>query len=310
MDQPKFERMLNLLMCLMNNHYDTVETLADRFETSVRTIYRYIDTFRAAGFVIKRRDSDALIYYVDRESPYYQDFNQLLHFTDEESYLINAAINSLEETNLMKQTLKRKLYSVYHYKMIADVVINPRNKENVYNLIDAIENRLAVRLEGYNSAHSNAISDRFVEPFSFTENYVQLWAYEPESDMVKLFKVSRMKKVTLLSEKWQNETKHIKGEADIFRFFSDKSSHIKLQLTVRAANLLMEEYPLSNQYLTKTGKNTWILETDVYGFEALGRFVLGLHKEIVILENDDFKKFVQREVALLNESYQMVETVK
>ena len=52
MDQPKLERLLRLMMLLSANKCYTVEELAERIETSSRSIYRYIDTFRSAGFTI------------------------------------------------------------------------------------------------------------------------------------------------------------------------------------------------------------------------------------------------------------------
>jgi len=55
MDQPKLERLLRLMKLLTSNVTYSVAEIAERMNTSKRTIYRYIDTFRAAGFVIKKR---------------------------------------------------------------------------------------------------------------------------------------------------------------------------------------------------------------------------------------------------------------
>ena len=52
MDQPKLERLLHLMMLLTANTRYTVDELAERMETSPRSIYRYLDTFKAAGFAI------------------------------------------------------------------------------------------------------------------------------------------------------------------------------------------------------------------------------------------------------------------
>lgn len=55
MDQPKLERLLRLMKLLTANTTYNVDQLAERLQMSRRTIYRYIDTFREAGFVIKKR---------------------------------------------------------------------------------------------------------------------------------------------------------------------------------------------------------------------------------------------------------------
>lgn len=54
MDQPKLERLLRLMKLLTANTTYNVDQLAERLQMSRRTIYRYIDTFREAGFVIKK----------------------------------------------------------------------------------------------------------------------------------------------------------------------------------------------------------------------------------------------------------------
>jgi predicted DNA-binding transcriptional regulator YafY len=47
MEQPKIERMLRLLKLLTANNRYTISDLANRLQTSDRTIYRYIDSFRS-----------------------------------------------------------------------------------------------------------------------------------------------------------------------------------------------------------------------------------------------------------------------
>ena len=54
MDQPKIERMLRLMMMLTANTKYTVEELAQKLDTSPRTIFRYIDTFKEAGFMVMK----------------------------------------------------------------------------------------------------------------------------------------------------------------------------------------------------------------------------------------------------------------
>ena len=54
MDQAKIERVLQIMICLTNNHYMTVEDLSKRLGTSTRTIYRYIETLKSVGFFVKK----------------------------------------------------------------------------------------------------------------------------------------------------------------------------------------------------------------------------------------------------------------
>ena len=88
-------------------------------DMSSRTIYRYIDTFREAGFVVKK--SNGFI-RLDKQSKYFKDISELVHFTDEEAHILKSAIESIDENNIIKQNLKAKLYSVYDYKILAECV--------------------------------------------------------------------------------------------------------------------------------------------------------------------------------------------
>ena len=293
MDQPKIERLLRLMKMLTGNVHYPVSDLSEKLDMSVRTIYRYIDTFREAGFIIKKRGD---VFRLDKSSPYFKDISQLVHFTEEEAYILKSAIESIDENNLLKQNLKKKLYTVYDYKILAETVVHSKDAKNVNRLIEAIENQQQVRLCNYSSAHSKTIRDRVVEPFAFTTNYIQLWAYDVEEKKNKLFNIKRIESTVLLPQPCQYLAEHKRGYMDIFRVSSFEQIPVKLKLNLRAANLLTEEYPLSEKYLTKINDDEWILETQVCSLEGVGRFITGLLQDIEILETEELKSFIQKKL--------------
>lgn len=297
MDQPKIERLLRLMMMLTANKY-TIEQLSIKLEMSPRTIYRYIDTFRNAGFLIKK-NSDGR-FRLDRESKYFKDISELVHFTEEEAYILKNAIESIDENNILKQNLKSKLYSVYNYKIIADCVVKGSNAKNVNSLVDAIELRQQVILKDYTSANSKTTTDRLVEPIGFTTNYIQLWAYEISSRETKTFKVSRIGGVEILEKEWEYESQHKKGYIDIFRMHGFNKFNVKLKLGVKAASLLKEEFPLAEKHLVEHTENNdsryYILDLDVCSYEGVGRFVLGLLDDIEVIGSEEFKIFLKQRI--------------
>ncbi|MDR1974145.1 MAG: WYL domain-containing protein [Bacteroidales bacterium] len=299
MDQPKIERLLRLMKMLTGNRTYSIEEISQRLEMSIRTIYRYIDTFRNAGFVVKKQNDTVRL---DKSSPYFKDISQLIHFSEEEAYILKSAIESIDENNLLKQNLKKKLYTIYDYKILAQTVVHEKNSQNVNQLIEAIENRQQVVLCNYSSANSKIIRDRHVEVFSFTTNYVQVWGYDIEKRKNKLFKTDRIEFVQLLPDKWQYESEHTSGYIDIFRISSFERYPIKLKLGLRSALLLVEEYPLSEQYLTKISDNEWILKTEVCSYEGVGRFVMGLLNDIEIVESKELADFVQNKIKMYSVS--------
>lgn len=293
MDQPKIERLLRLMKLLTANTTYTVDELAERLDMSRRTIYRYIDTFREAGFVIKKT-GDCI--RLDKASPHFKEISQLVHFTEEEAVILKRAIESVDDTNVLKQNLKRKLYSVYDNKTLANTVVKGPLAGVVHTLIEAMEQGRQVVLKGYRSAHGSRVSDRRVEPFSFTTNYVQVWCYEPESDSCKSFKTARIGSVELLDTPWQHAAKHREGFTDLFRMNGEKRLPVKLELGLRAYNLLLEEYPLAERDLKALGGDHWLLDTQVADYAGVGRFVVGLLDDIRILDTPELTAYLKRYV--------------
>ena len=287
MDQPKLERLLRLMKMLTANTTYTVDDLAERLGMSRRTVYRYIDTFREAGFVIKK-SGDCI--RLDKESPHFKEISQLVHFTEEEALILKRAIESV---NVLKQNLKRKLCSVYDNRTLADTVVKGRAAGNVHALIEAMEEKRQVLLKGYRSSHGGKVSDRRVEPFAFTTNYVQIWCYEPASGTCKSFKTARIGEVESLAESWEHEADHRTGFTDIFRMNGEKRLPVRLELGIRACNLLVEEYPLAERDLAPCGPGRWLLRTEVADYAGVGRFVIGLLDDIRIVDTPELENYLR-----------------
>lgn len=290
MDQPKIERLLRLMKLLTGNTTYTVDQLAERLSMSRRTVYRYIDTFREAGFVIKK-SADRI--RLDKESPHFKEISQLVHFTEEEAVVLRRAIESIDDTNLLKQNLKKKLCSVYDNRSLADTVVKGRHAANVHALLEAIESQRQVMLEGYLSAHGAAPRSRRVEPFGFMTNYVQVWCYDTEDDRCKLFKTSRIGSVLPTDEPWRHAARHKAGFIDIFRMHGDERRPVRLELGTLSYNLLTEEYPLAERDLRKIGEGRWLLETQVAGYAGVGRFVVGLLDDIRIVDSPELARYIR-----------------
>lgn len=296
-DQPKFERMLRMALMLSSGRKMTLVALAERFEISVRSASRYIATFRRAGLVV---DCDHGVYMIRKFEKPFHELQELLHFSEEEAYVLLRAIQSIDNTNILKANLVKKLYSLYNHDSVADTVVNPEQAGIVHSLITAIRSRRQVILCQYRSSHGNIVRDRLVEPFDFSANYISFWAFEPESRSCKLFSTARVEQVTLLDKPDRFTEFHRKDPIDVFRISSDKAYPVKLRLSMRARNLLTEEYPLAEPFLTSAGDNFWHFTTDVRGFEGVGRFVLGLGGEVHVIESEEFKAYLRAQVKNFN----------
>lgn len=106
-DQVKFRRMLEILMLLSGNFGYTIDEIAEKFNTTPRTIYRYIDTFKDVGFKVIKPSG---YYRIDKKDSKFRDLSELVHFTKDEAILLSRAIHLISDENKFKSDLYEKLY--------------------------------------------------------------------------------------------------------------------------------------------------------------------------------------------------------
>ena len=289
MEQPRVERTLRLMRLMSGNAYLTVEQLARRLDTSTRSIYRYIDTFKTCGFAVEKIDDS--IYRLISMPSGYKDLQKLVYFSEEEARVLTYLIESLDETNSLKSSLYRKLCAVCVTKSIKEYSGTSKNAANVQALGNAMKDRKTVILKDYSSSSSGTVRDRVVEPFEFTNNHIDIWAYDCEKKDVRLFKIARIGWVDILPIDWQHGDEHDKGYLDAFRMQGKTQTHVRLEMTLRARNLLCEEFPLAIPDVTeKDGK--YILDTKVSKMEGVGRFVIGLMGDIRVLDSPELVAYI------------------
>ena len=261
---------------------------------SERTIYRYIDTFKAAGFAVEKVRGN--VYRLVNMRKPYPDLSKIVYFSEEEAYIVNRLIDSLDNTNALKQGLHRKLAAIYDATSIADYVDKKSNSANIQALADAAKGKKMAILKKYESSHSGDIRDRKVEPFAFTTNYLDVWCYDPEDGKNKRFKIARIDEVLVLDETWQAEAEHSSSDIDVFRMSGPNIYHVRLQLSLQAKNLLLEEYPLAEKSIRKNGDH-YIFDDDVRAMEGVGRFVIGLASDITIIEGTELREYIRNFVS-------------
>lgn len=126
MDTPKISKLLRLMKLLTGNVSRTIDSLAKELGITPRTVYRYIDTIREAGFVVNKLYDN--VYAMGKVSRGLSDFKKLIYFTEEEAYLAAKIIEGIDNNNALTR-------------------------------------------------------DRVVEPFSFTANMIDVWAFEASHEV-------------------------------------------------------------------------------------------------------------------------------
>ena len=290
MDQPKIERLLQLVKLLCGNTDYTVEEIARLMDVSPRTVYRYIDTFKSAGFVLRRVQGNVHKMVVMPSETI--ALENVVYFSKEEAYIINSLIDNLSPNNALRESLKAKLSAIYDQTSIAEFIDNKNNSVNIEKLRAAIKEKRQVVLQDYASGNSQTIRDRLVEPISFIVDFMDICAYDLEASRNKVFKIARIGGVKILDKHWTEESKHHPLEMDVFRMSGRKGTRVRLEMTIKAHNLLIEEYPLAKKDIKQKG-DLFLLDTKVYSFLGVGRFYFGLMPEIRIIDSPEFEEYVK-----------------
>ena len=289
MGRPKIVKMLRLMKLLTGNVIRTIDQVAKEMGITPRTVYRYIDDIREAGFVVNKLYGN--VYAMGKVGRGLSDFNRLIYFTEEEAYITAKMIEGIDNNNVLKRDLQRKLASVYDSTSIANYIDNTANAANVEALADAIKRKKQVVLKQYESAHSNESKDRLVEPIEFTANMIDVLAYDVDNGDNRVFKVARVHEVEVLDTDWAFKSKHQAIKPDVFRMVGNLNEKIVLQLNTRAKSLLLEEFPLAEKDL-KREDGKWLLKTTIHSLEGAVRFVIGLAADIKIIEGDKLRKYI------------------
>lgn len=317
MDQPKISRLLRLIALMSGRRIYTVDQLAAELNTSQRTIYRYIDTFKEAGFAIDKVDDYK--YRLISLGPGVKDLHNIVYFSPEEAFIVNRLIDSLDPSNSLKGELKRKLSAVYDKTSMTEFTDRPSTAAKVQALIEAIRDKKVVRLVNYSSSYSGKTEDHLVEPFQMTSNYSGVWAFDLADGKNKRFIVLRIGDVVMTSDPWNNSIAHHSLPMDDFRVHGDKEYHVILRLNTLAKNLMVEEYPLTEAHITPQDglleleeevftmteltlpphdmeneeEEFWIYDGIVRGLDGVGRFVMGLEGNIEVMEGEALIEYLR-----------------
>ena len=201
MDQAKIQRLLRLLLLLSGSRRYDLDTLMQKFNVGRRTLFRYFETIEAAGFVLCRKDGT---YLLQTESPATGSLQKLLHFSEEEAYILFQTLSLIEGETPVKERLVCKLNTLYDLKALAQLE-QKNSLEIVQKLHAAIKEKKQAQLFAYRSSNSQTITNRIIEPFDFLPDYSAVWCYEAETQTCKQFKISRMQNIEPLPNNWRYE---------------------------------------------------------------------------------------------------------
>ena len=296
-NQEKIKGILRLILMLSGQKKYSLSEIRERLQVSERTVFRYFDVIEGSGFLLERNNG----YRLQKEAQTVKDLNALFHFTEAEIFAIHHFLNNSNTKTSISEKLIRKLHTLYDFKVL-DRLNKKSELIHINRLKTAIQTKKQVVLSEYRSSNSQKIRDRKVEPFAFLPDYRGVWCYDNEDKKCKQFYLSRIKEVNPTKTGWFYWESHQIPFTDAFRMgAAEAKTKVKLQMSLKAYNLLKDEYPAAIQFVTRNGEN-YNAEIPVAAFEGAGRFVMGLPGEVHVLGPKEFK-------AYLNEKRQLFITL-
>lgn len=292
LNQHKILRVLQLISLLKKEPSKSIKFLAGILESTDRTVYRYLDLVKELGFDLQR-DSHNHFFIVSEVD------NETIDFTNEEASLLRDLLLSSGTKSNLKDALLRKIYLKSEIVIQGNNLLNAHLGKVVSDLSKAITENKQVVLKKYQSANSNTITDRLVEPISFTDNYTSLCAFEVETAKNKYFNIERINEVEVLQKQNEFEPQHQLDTPDAFGFtaLNGLPFDIDIRLNLRAFVLLKQEYPMVISFVKQEPKtNNYRLKMSINNPKPVVRFVLGLLDDIEIIGSVAFKDYLKNYV--------------
>lgn len=269
----KLNRLIEIVMLLMNRQTVTAKELAARFNVSVRTIYRDVEDLSAAGVPIyMSKGKGGGISILEDYS-----INKVVLSEDEREDLA-VAIKTMQAVKYPEiDAVLEKIGAVFKNNDHSDWVkidfagwnSSPKEQDKLADIKNAILRCNIIRFDYINA--NGEKSSRFAEPeqLYFNRHTWYLLAFCRSKNEHRIFRISRIKNVTVTNERFQ---KRVISDSDNAKIQSDKYSYIDLQLRFSGKMLYRLYDDFDEECITKNDDGSYDVHVSfpedewVYGY--------------------------------------------
>ncbi len=289
----QMNRLFEIIYILLNKKRTTAKELAEKFEVSVRTIYRDIDMLSSAGIPVytsqgKGGGISLLDDYILNKSV----------LSEEEQNEILFALQSLTVTqNPETDKVLSKLSSLFNKSKTnwIEVDLSPwgsdKNKACEFKILkNAILNHQIIEFTYFNS--SGEKSTRKVEPLKliFKVHAWYLQGFCLIKNEYRTFKTSRMSNVEIIQEFFVDripEALSVEGKEQN----SQKWINVQLQIAPQGAYRVFDEF--DEKEITKYQDGSFMVVTSLPENEWLFHYILSFGTDIEVLAPQNIRELVQ-----------------
>jgi len=297
----KINRLLEIVTILLNRETITAKELADRFEVSVRTIYRDIDVLSCAGVPVytNRGNTGGISLLKD-----YTLNKALLSKSESEGLLL--AIKTMGSVSYPEaDAIIDKIGSVFKNNQAHDWIevdfegwSSKVNEQNRFSIIrDAIIKNKVITFD-YINANGNK-STRSAEPVKliFSANTWYLIAYCLLRNSHRMFRLSRIKNVQETNQQF------IKREIHEYEEQAYKTPLIDLKLRCNEVVLNRLYDVFDSDYIKNNNDGSYDLAVTIHEDEWVYGYILSLGKSVEVLAPEHIRKIIKTHAMEISEKY-------
>ncbi|HWQ43638.1 MAG TPA: YafY family protein [Desulfosporosinus sp.] len=292
----QINRLFEIVYILLNKKTTTAKELAERFEVSVRTIYRDIDTLSSAGIPIyasqgKGGGISLLDDYILNKSV----------LSENEQNEILFALQSLTVTqNPETDRVLSKLSSLFNKNKInwIEVDLSPWGSDKTKTceftiLKNAILNHQVIELNYFNAAGEK--SSRKVEPVKLLFK-VKAWYMKGfclSKNEYRTFKISRMSDVRIRPEIFADRLPKELPE-DTKEQSSQMWINVQLRISPHRAYRVFDEF--NEKEITKNQDGSFTIATALPESEWLFNYILSFGVDVEVLTPQNIRERIQNKL--------------
>ena len=294
-------RLFKIVYHLLEKGKSTAPELAKKFEVSIRTIYRDLDTISAAGVPIYATQGRGGGIFI------MSDFvlnKSLLSEQEKEQILMALQGISATEHNQTDELLI-KLGGLFQSKVTNWIEVdfsewykNTPNY-NVFNLIkNAIFNQNMITFSYF--AQEGNYSNRTVEPIKliFKNKDWYLYGFCLLRNDFRFFKLTRIKDLEISSDTFRRAVENIPKVETVIK--NKNFIHAKLKFSPKVAFRVYDEF---TDDVSKDNQGNLYVNIDLPDNETLFSYILSFGDNIEILEPDYLRNSMKEKLALMLEKY-------
>ena len=296
----KDNRLFRILYYILEKEKVTANELADKFEVSVRTIYRDIDSISSVGVPIFTTQGKGGGIKIDNE----YILNKSLFDANEKEQII-AALQGLEKTNkVYKSELITKLSALFKIKNSNWIEIDftswgsNNTYQDLFNTLKiTIINKNIISFS-YNSSKAEKINRR-VKPIRllFKEQDWYLYAFCLLRNDFRYFKLSRIKDLEVLAINYKDNFENIVLKREIKY---ENTVNIKLKFNKSVAFRVYDEF---NEAIVEDKKGNLYVEMKIPNNYKLYNYIFSFGANVEILEPKEIRNQLKNMINKIAKKY-------